>query len=67
MQVEGFHLSGHTTGFHPQTRKLGPPYKTLLFTLAVKGLISMIVSSTAAIVATSVSLEIPRGLITLRT
>ena len=49
MQIERFHLNGHTTGFHPQTQKLGPPYKTLLFTLAVKGLISIIVSSTAAI------------------
>ena len=48
----------------PDSKKLEPPYKTLLFTGAVKGLIFMIVPSAARIVATSISSEIPRGSIT---
>ena len=31
-------MNGHTIGFRPQTQKLELPYKTPLFTLAVKGL-----------------------------
>ena len=38
VQVERFHLNGHTIGFRPQTQMLEPPYKTPVFTLAVKGL-----------------------------
>ena len=38
VQIERFHLNGHTIGFRPQTQKLQLPFKTLLFTLAVKGL-----------------------------
>ena len=38
VQIERFHLNGHTKGFRPQTQKLKLPYKTQLFTLAVKGL-----------------------------
>ena len=38
VKIERFHLNGHTIGFRPQTQKLEPPYKTPLFTLAVKGL-----------------------------
>ena len=39
VQVERFHLNFHITGFRPQTQKLEPPYKTALFTPAVKELI----------------------------
>ena len=38
VQIERFHLNGLTIGFRPQTQKLELPYKTPLFTLAVKGL-----------------------------
>ena len=38
VQIERFHLNGHTTGFRPQTQKLQLPFKTPLFTPAVKGL-----------------------------
>ena len=38
VQVERFHWNGHSTGFCPRTQKLVSPYKTPLFTLAVKGL-----------------------------
>ena len=38
VQIERFHLNGHTIGFRPQTQKLKLPYKTPLITLAVKGL-----------------------------
>ena len=38
VQIERFHLNGHTIGFRPQTQKLQLPFKTPLFTLAVKGL-----------------------------
>ena len=38
VQVERFHWNGHSIGFCPQTQKLESPYKTPLFTLAVKGL-----------------------------
>ena len=38
VQVERFHLNGHPIGFHQQTQKLELPYKTPLFTLAVKGI-----------------------------
>ena len=38
VQIERFHLNGHTIGFRPQTQKLELPYKTPLFTLVVKGL-----------------------------
>ena len=38
VQVERFHLSGHSIGFRPQTQKLEIPDKSRLFTLAVKGL-----------------------------
>ena len=37
-QIERFHLNGHTIGVRPQTQKLELPYKTPLFTMAVKGL-----------------------------
>ena len=40
VQIERFHLNGHTIGFCAQTQKLELPYKTPLFTLAVKGLIN---------------------------
>ena len=33
-----FRLNDHIIGFHPQTQKLESPHKTLLSTLAVKGL-----------------------------
>ena len=36
--LKRFNLNGNTIGFHPQTQKLKPPYKTLLFTLGVKRL-----------------------------
>ena len=38
VQVERFHLNGHSIGFRPQTQKLEIPDKSRLFTLAVKGL-----------------------------
>ena len=38
VQIERFHLNGHNIGFRPQTQKLQLPFKTPLFTLAVKGL-----------------------------
>ena len=38
VQVERFHLNGHTKAFRPQTQKLEPPYKPPLFTPVVKGL-----------------------------
>ena len=38
VQVERFHWNGHSIGFCPRTQKLVSPYKTPLFTLAVKGL-----------------------------
>ena len=38
VQIERFHLNGHTIGFRPQTQKLQLPFKTPLFTLSVKGL-----------------------------
>ena len=38
VQTESFHLNGHIIGFRPQTQKLELLHKTLLNTLAVKGL-----------------------------
>ena len=38
VQIERFHLNGQIIGFRPQTQKLKLPYKTPLFTLAVKEL-----------------------------
>lgn len=38
VEVERFHWNGHSIGFCPRTQKLETPYKTPLFTLAVKGL-----------------------------
>ena len=38
LQVERFHLNGHFIGFRPQSQNLKTPYKTPLFTMAVKGL-----------------------------
>ena len=38
IQLDSFHLNGHTLGFHPQTQKVQPHLLTQGLTLGVKGL-----------------------------